>query len=167
MAIGRVPLSVREPVLQSWQRSASSGITSLKSAPKLGESELVAHRQEARRLRLGARAALQKAGYLLNHTGNMLLLCSNSGVVLDVAGDEVTQARGRENHLHVGGRWSESSIGTNAIGTAIHLRRPIQVEQRRALLRGNPPLELCRHADHRSRRRQTARHCRYILAERR
>lgn len=127
MAIGRVPLSVREPVLQSWQRSASSGITSLKSAPKLGESELVAHRQEARRLRLGARAALQKAGYLLNHTGNMLLLCSNSGVVLDVAGDEVTQARGRENHLHVGGRWSESSIGTNAIGTAIHLRRPIQV----------------------------------------
>lgn len=127
MAIGRVPPSVREPVLQSWQRSASSGVSSLKSAPKLGESELAAHRREARRLRFGARTALQKAGYLLNHTGNMLLLCNNQGVVLDVAGDEITQARGRENHLHVGGRWDESSIGTNAIGTAIHLRRPIQV----------------------------------------
>jgi transcriptional regulator of acetoin/glycerol metabolism len=127
MAVGRVPLSVRELVLQSWQRSASSGITSLKSAPKLGESELMARRREARRLRLGARAALQKAGYLLNHTGNMLLLCNDRGVVLDVAGDEATQARGRENHLHVGGRWNESSIGTNAIGTAIHLRRPMQV----------------------------------------
>ncbi len=127
MAVGRVPLSVRELVLQSWQRSASSGITSLKSAPKLGESELVARRREARRLRLGARVALQKAGYLLNHTGNMLLLCNDRGVVLDVAGDEATQARGRENHLHVGGRWNESSIGTNAIGTAIHLRRPMQI----------------------------------------
>jgi len=127
MAVGRVPLSVRELVLQSWQRSASNGITSLKSAPKLGDSELMAGRREARRLRHGARTALQKAGYLLNHTGNMLLLCNDRGVVLDVAGDEATQARGRENHLHVGGRWNESSIGTNAIGTAIHLRRPMQV----------------------------------------
>ncbi len=127
MAVGRVPLSVRELVLQSWQRSARSGVTSLKSAPKVGESELLAGRRDARRLRLGARAALQKAGYLLNHSGNMLLLCNDKGVVLDVAGDEATQARGRENHLHVGGRWCESAIGTNAIGTAIHLRRPTQI----------------------------------------
>lgn len=125
MAVGRVPPSVRELVLQSWQRSAQSGVMGLKRAPKLAEAELGALREQSRRLRRAARGALEKAGYLLNHTGNMLLLCDRAGVVLDVAGDTSTQARGRENHLHLGGSWSEGAIGTNAIGTSIRLLRPV------------------------------------------
>lgn len=128
MALGRVPKSVREVVLRSWQRSGEQGIAGLKRAPKLTEGEMFALRQTSRRLRRSAKSGLNKAGYLLNHTGNMLLLCDAQGVVLDVAGDARTQARGQENHLHIGGNWSEGSIGTNAIGTAIHLRRPVTVQ---------------------------------------
>lgn len=35
--------------------------------------------------------------------------------------------RGRENHLQPGGRWLEATIGTNAIGTALHLKRPVAI----------------------------------------
>lgn len=126
-AVGRIPSSVREFVLQSWKRSADHGVNGQQSAPKLNEYELFLRRKEARRLRLSAQVAFQKAGYLLNNTGTMLLLCNNNGDVLDVSGDATTQARGQENNLHIGGNWNEASIGTNAIGTAIHLGRPIQV----------------------------------------
>lgn len=128
MALGRVPKSVREVVLRSWQRSGEQGIVGLKRAPKLNEGDLYDLRQNSRRLLRSARAGLNKAGYLLNHTGNMLLLSNTDGIVLEVAGDADTQARGHENHLHIGGNWSEGSIGTNAIGTAIHLRRPVTVQ---------------------------------------
>lgn len=35
--------------------------------------------------------------------------------------------RGRENHLEPGGRWLETTIGTNAIGTSLHLKRPVAI----------------------------------------
>lgn len=126
-AVGRVPPSIREVVLQSWQRSSHIRATALKHAPKLAEEEFHGTRRVSRRLRMGAKAALSKADYLLQQSGNMLLLCDKAGVVLDAAGDRETLARGRENHLHLGGRWHEDAIGTNAIGTAIHLGRPVQV----------------------------------------
>ncbi|ARE42297.1 Transcriptional activator of acetoin/glycerol metabolism (plasmid) [Rhodovulum sp. P5] len=70
---------------------------------------------------------MDQAGSLLGNTDNILLLCDRSGVVLDAVGDEATLARGRENHLHLGGHWTEDAIGTNAIGTAIALERPVEV----------------------------------------
>lgn len=126
-AVGRVPPSIREVVLQSWQRSSHIRATVLKHAPKLAEEEFHSTRTASRRFRLGAKAALAKADYLLQQTGNMLLLCDRAGIVLDAAGDRETLARGRENHLHLGGRWHEDAVGTNAIGTAIHLGRSVQV----------------------------------------
>lgn len=126
-AVGRVPPSIREVVLRSWQRSSQLGVTTLKHAPLLHQDELDAMRNQSRRLRNAAHKALSKADYLLQQTGNMLLLCSPEGIVLDAVGDHGVLARGRENHLDLGGEWSEAAIGTNAIGTAIHMGRSVQV----------------------------------------
>ncbi|MDO5622723.1 MAG: sigma 54-interacting transcriptional regulator [Paracoccus sp. (in: a-proteobacteria)] len=127
IAIGKVPQTIRQDVLGSWRRSGTAGICEIKRAPRLAEGELLTLRAQARRLRRGAQNALARAGYLLNHTGNIVLLCDRSGVVLDAGGDSETLALGREDHLHLGGNWTEGAVGTNAIGTALHLRRPIQI----------------------------------------
>lgn len=129
MAIGRVPPNIRREVLQSWERSSRHQIAKLKHAPLLTEEELLTQRAHARRLRNSARTALLRAGQFLSETDNILLLCDRNGVVLDAAGDEGTLARGSENHLHIGGHWTEDTIGTNAIGTAIKLRQPIKVRE--------------------------------------
>lgn len=129
LAVGRVPPQIREDVLQSWERSAEHRISRLKRAPILSEEDLLTQRALSRRLRVGAQAAMDQAGRLLDDTGNILLLCDRSGVVVDAAGDRHTLERGRENHLHIGGNWSEEAIGTNAIGTALQLGRA-------ALIRG-------------------------------
>ncbi|MDS0926737.1 sigma-54-dependent Fis family transcriptional regulator [Rhodobacter capsulatus] len=127
MAVGRASPDVRSEVLQSWQRSAGRRIEKLKQAPLLSEEDLLTQRAQARRLRSGARGVLNRAGSLLGGSENILLLCDRGGVVLDAVGDETTLARGRENHLHLGGHWTEDAIGTNAIGTAIALARPVEL----------------------------------------
>lgn len=127
LAVGRVPDHIRSDVLQSWRRSAQHRIAGLTSAPVLSDEQLLTQQAQARRLRGAARNALDRAGHLLEGTGNILLLCDRSGVVLDEAGDGLTLARARENHLHLGGTWSEAAIGTNAIGTALHLGRAVEV----------------------------------------
>lgn len=127
-AVGRVPPSIREVVLQSWKRSSKLSMASPKYAPMLAPDDLFTTRTRSRRLRQAAQAALSKADFLLRQSGNMLLLCDPDCVILDVVGDSDTISRGRENHLHLGGTWSETAIGTNAIGTAIHLGRSVQVD---------------------------------------
>ncbi|PIE10549.1 MAG: sigma-54-dependent Fis family transcriptional regulator [Rhodobacterales bacterium] len=129
LAVGRIPPQIRSDVLHSWQRSSEQHISRLKRAPILNEEELLTRRALSRRLRISAQTALSRAGQLLDDTGNILLLCDRSGVVVDAAGDRATLDRGRENHLHLGGNWSEPAIGTNAIGTALHLGRPVTIRE--------------------------------------
>ncbi|MBD3738870.1 sigma-54-dependent Fis family transcriptional regulator [Thioclava marina] len=129
MAVGRVPRQIRLEVLESWKRSARHSFSHLRFAPTLTEDELAAQRTSARRLRRGAHTALQRAGRLLNKSGEILLLCDDAGVVLDAVGDSRTLARGSENHLNLGGQWTEEAIGTNAIGTSIKLGLPVMIRE--------------------------------------
>ena len=127
-ALGSVPASIREIVLRSWIRSKEkSEIDALKCAPTVAQEELRDIRSQNTRLRDAARAAVGRAGYMLEDAGAILLLCDGTGTVMDAAGDSRIISLGEENHLHPGGRWQEEAIGTNAIGTALHLAKPVSI----------------------------------------
>lgn len=127
-ALGSVPPSIREVVLRSWVRSRGrKEIETLKRAPSVAQDELRAIRSRNQRLRSAAQTAIRRAGYMLNDAGMMLLLCDRSGVVMEAEGDARILSRGQENHLHPGGHWNEDTIGTNAIGTALHLVKPVTI----------------------------------------
>lgn len=127
-ALGSVPPSIREIVLRSWVRSLDSvGLQGLKRAPLVADEELRAIRRRNVRLLRAAQDAVGRAGYMLDGAGAMLLLCDRAGMVLDAAGDTRIRSRGEENHLHPGGLWDEGAIGTNAIGTALHLGKAVSI----------------------------------------
>lgn len=127
-ALGNVPPSIREIVLRSWIRSQERvGVHALARAPTIAQDELYELRSRNTRLRKAARSAVHRAGYLLEGAGAMLLLCDRAGVVMDATGDARVLSRGEENHLHPGGRWEEADIGTNAIGTALHVGKPVSI----------------------------------------
>lgn len=127
-ALGSVPPSIREIVFRSWIRSqARDGVHALRHAPCVAGNELNELRGRNARLRQAAQAAVRRTGYMLDDAGAMLLLADRSGVILDATGDSRIRARGEENHLHPGGRWDEAAIGTNAIGTALHLAKPTTI----------------------------------------
>lgn len=125
--LGHVPGSIRQGVLRSWERCQTYSLINRTQAPALSEEALRTQRVLSKRLRTASRVALQKAGQLLFDTQSIVLLSDRQGVIIDSAGDSATLDRGRENHLDLGGDWSEQAIGTNAIGTALHLGRPITI----------------------------------------
>lgn len=124
MTKGNVPLRTRPEIFESWKRSAQTTSSERKCAPLLRASELDVHHKHARRLRRGAELILREVGKRLHDSRDLFLLCDPAGVVIDTSGDPYTLAFGLENHLCLGGQWTEDKIGTNAIGTALHLHAP-------------------------------------------
>ncbi|HUO59778.1 MAG TPA: sigma 54-interacting transcriptional regulator, partial [Candidatus Acidoferrales bacterium] len=56
-----------------------------------------------------------------------VVLTDEDGLLLEVIGDRQIVSRTREVHLCPGANWSESAMGTNAIGTALVERAPVQI----------------------------------------
>lgn len=125
--LGHAPQSIRQGVLKSWERCQTYSIINRSQAPSLSEEALLTQRALSKRIRTAARDALNKAGLLLADTGSIVLLSDRNGVIVDSAGDGKTLDRGRENHLDLGGNWTEQAIGTNAIGTALYLGQPTTI----------------------------------------
>lgn len=58
----------------------------------------------------------------------MVVLTDAGGFILETAGDRHVIEDGRRNHLETGGRWDETAIGTNAIGTALATSVPTMIQ---------------------------------------
>ena len=116
-------------VIASWQRSAKCGI-----APTVREAPVTAAGDAFVELRWRNREVLNAARQLFTATQDLLvssqslmLLTSPDGVVLDAVGNTRTLGHGENVHLMPGADWRELAIGTNAIGTALANRGPVQI----------------------------------------
>lgn len=120
--------SVRSAVAGSWSRSRSFNVdVGSRAAPVLSEAELYRHRADSALLAASAHEAMRRAGEILGDAGSMLILTDGSGHIIETLGDERTIDDGRKVHLQDGGCWREDKIGTNAIGTALAARLPVQI----------------------------------------
>ncbi|MGV6871492.1 sigma-54-dependent Fis family transcriptional regulator [Pseudochelatococcus sp. B33] len=125
---GHVPPDFRQDIAESWVRSRGySGIARRRNAPKLPEPELYRRKHENRALLNAARRALARTADFLADANSMIILTDAAGLIIETRGDPRVIDSGRDIHLERGGRWAENDIGTNAIGTAIAVRRPVQI----------------------------------------
>lgn len=125
---GTVPDTLRPAVTGSWQRSRRFKVdVGSQCAPKLTDAELYRRRTENSLLVASARLAMEKTGQLLSDASSMLILTDGSGHIIEALGDARTIDVGRHVHLETGGCWAEDGIGTNAIGTAMAARQPVQI----------------------------------------
>jgi sigma-54 dependent transcriptional regulator, acetoin dehydrogenase operon transcriptional activator AcoR len=120
---------VRSAILESWSRSASSGIDALSRAAPMADAQgrVEALRRANRDLCLAARGAFAELERLLEGSEAMLILTDRNGVIIETVGDARTLDEGRKIHLEVGGVWDEAVIGTNGIGTALRSGMPVFV----------------------------------------
>lgn len=116
-------------VVSSWQRSLALGVN-----PTGRAAPLSAQGEAMRLLRLRHRALMAAAAEvfsemteLLAGSRSIMLLTNPDGVVLEVVGDLHTLDQGQDIHLMPGGDWSEGTVGTNGIGTALATGRPAQI----------------------------------------
>ena len=121
---------VRSPIAESWQRcfntrvKPDSGICS-----RILESDELRDLQEKQRDLIGiARPFMTHLYEYFKGSGYIVMLCDEQGYVMEAFGDKDTLKKAdRGLNFVKGACWTEQEVGTNAIGTALSLKRPIQV----------------------------------------
>ncbi len=117
------------PILRSWERCAGLGFD-MEARPRvepMTEQELRELRERHALLRRMCRPELEALRAEAETTDSIIILTDASGVLLERLGSADFAERATRVALSPGAAWGEQVTGTNAIGTALVERRPIEV----------------------------------------
>ncbi|HEX4107486.1 MAG TPA: GAF domain-containing protein [Solirubrobacteraceae bacterium] len=119
---------VREVIRRSWQRSCSTGVDpDHATAPSVMSANEASARWEQHPLREAEPLLRDLFDELVYDTRQLVLICDRDGSVIWRYGHPQTLQDAVGMHADLGSNWSERSVGTNAIGTALAERHPLQV----------------------------------------
>ncbi|MGI6257384.1 MAG: sigma-54-dependent Fis family transcriptional regulator [Anaerovoracaceae bacterium] len=121
---------MRPEVLDSWKRSREAGVDPHGFNTGLLDKEELEERIQANRELIDIVHPYVEKLYSIVSKGSgfYILFCDKDGYILDLVGDDDIIKHGREHSLLViGANRRESMVGTNAIGTCIVNKKPIQL----------------------------------------
>jgi AraC-like DNA-binding protein len=121
--------AVRPVVGDSWLRCVSSGVDPARTSAAIPLSDdglMILHDRESELIG-ASEPILAQARDSLRDSGTIMLLADPSGVILETEGDLSTLNVAERIRLMKGANWNELSTGTNAIGTALSARGPVQI----------------------------------------
>jgi sigma-54 dependent transcriptional regulator, acetoin dehydrogenase operon transcriptional activator AcoR len=123
------PNTLRAPIESSWSRCLSAGVDPARvQAPTvLPAEELMTLRALHRELIEASVPIMAQARDFLSASGTILMLTDPHGIVLQTEGDPSALEAALDIRLMAGANWTELNCGTNAIGTALSTREPVQV----------------------------------------
>jgi transcriptional regulator of acetoin/glycerol metabolism len=124
----KVVTGVRASVLESWKRSQSFGIQPGQKQARYGQTvdEVLEWRKESEFF-LTAIPVLEHVYRQIEATKHILTLTEAHGRIMYLNGNNRVLDKAEGMRFTLGADWSESSAGTNAIGTSLHLKQPIQI----------------------------------------
>jgi len=129
-AEGGLPRGVLpETILRSWTRCSSLGLRAdqLPAPDIVHRGDFVEACSRHERLRRICRPELEALVGDAQSTGSIALLCAPDGLILDALGSVDFADRAAQVALRAGVPWAETVSGTNAIGTALIERQPVEV----------------------------------------
>jgi len=124
------PYVIRPLVANSWHRCLR---TKVDPHAALCDLRLLSTNQTDKRVNRRKRligAAIPFMNHLYNFlqgSDSLVCLADDQGMILDVLRDPVIQYRTKHLCHEVGSEWSEAIAGTNAIGTALFEKKPVQI----------------------------------------
>src|SRR6266478_10082600 len=121
--------AVRTVIEHSWVRCHSAGVDPATTrAPSPTSHEVFSRLLHRFRdvIDVGG-PVMEQVRESLSESGTMLVLTDPSGVILKTEGDPATLEAAEDVRLVNGANWDELVCGTNAIGTALSLKKPVQV----------------------------------------
>lgn len=119
----------RPVVLEAWRRCQAMGINPYQRKPKrmLDERQMCQLRKENGTLLEISAPIVQNLINFISGSGFVVTLTNQEGVILKILGDEDVKNSISEGGFVEGADWSESSAGSNAIGTALATQTPLQL----------------------------------------
>ncbi|MBL4783106.1 MAG: sigma-54-dependent Fis family transcriptional regulator [Porticoccaceae bacterium] len=123
------PGQVRDVIHDSWQRCLNRGVEFTQHYPPMVASgtQLDLLKQENEELLLASHNTWQMLSDILSDSESFLTVAESNGVLLDVCGDPHLCESLAGQRIAPGYDWSEGCTGTNAVGTAVALKRPVEV----------------------------------------
>jgi hypothetical protein len=121
---------VREPIVDSWRRSAAAGIdpTGHQLAPVVADEDETRMLWQEHPLARMAPLIHECLAPLAGEADNLIVVTDANGLVMIVEGSARLRMRAAETmNFAEGALWSEPGAGTNAIGTAIAADHAVQV----------------------------------------
>jgi len=122
---------MRQEVADSWRRALNAGINPyhtimLSADPAQQEwQNLALCHQELIEV---ARPVMKNVFYSVNCSAFIIMLADQEGHILEILGDKNILEHASKINLVKGSNWSEKIAGTNGLGTALHIKRPIQIK---------------------------------------
>ncbi|AFL52372.1 transcriptional regulator of acetoin/glycerol metabolism [Sinorhizobium fredii] len=132
--------AVSSPVAASWRRCMTRHGLAPEEARlpwRLPEAELLQARERSGVLISEAGGELDRLFAIVGKAGCCLLLTDEKGIALERRGAAGDDADFRDIGLWSGTVWSEASVGTNGIGTAIADERPVVIQRDQHFLSRN------------------------------
>ena len=117
-------------LLQSWQRSRAFGLVPdarTLGVPHASSAQLARALEQQQALLSHARPVMQFMAEQIRDTASMVILADSRGMLLHSLGDDHFIDRAARVALRPGASWHEQWRGTNAIGTALHVRVPVTI----------------------------------------
>lgn len=119
---------LRPEVADSWQRCRNLNVNPFQEADgsvnQLELRERLYHKQHLLKI---AHPFMDNLYNFVKGSGFQVVLTDEQGYLLEVLGDKDIINRTRQVLLCPGGNWSEAQKGTNAIGTAMVEKKPVQI----------------------------------------
>jgi transcriptional regulator of acetoin/glycerol metabolism len=124
------PDDVREPIVDSWRRSAAAGIdpTGHQLAPIMADEDETAMLWQEHPLARTAALIHECLAAISGEADHLIVVTDANGLLLSVEGSARLRMKAAEAmNFTEGTLWSEPGAGTNAIGTAIAADHAVQV----------------------------------------
>jgi transcriptional regulator of acetoin/glycerol metabolism len=118
-----------EEIRESWHRCFQKGVNQYDGVSHLILDTLAFKNlmSECKDLISSAKPVMSNLYNYIRGSGFILMLSDENGYLIDVFGDHNTMERASRVNLLPGYRWNEKESGTNGIGTALALKKPVQI----------------------------------------
>ncbi|SDG87558.1 sigma-54-dependent Fis family transcriptional regulator [Halanaerobium congolense] len=120
--------NVRDMIIKSWQRCKEYNVD-----PYMGKGDLVPDnkldriKKQNKQLIETAEPFMKELAELVKDSHIVVVLTNAKGLILETLGDEKIMNNANQLKFIPGSYWSEEKVGTNAIGSAIEIDKPLQV----------------------------------------
>ncbi len=121
-------ISVSPEIMDSWHRCSNANVNPYDGACQQFLSEMELNDLLARRSDLIeiARPFMLKLYEFVKGSGFIVMLADERGYIMEAFGDNDTLKQAETFNFIKGANWTEEEVGTNAIGTAMVLKKPFQ-----------------------------------------
>ncbi len=121
--------ALRRLIDDSWRRCLDASVDPRRdqAPPPMREETLHNLRDNCAELLEASTPVMASARDFLAETGTVMVLTNDNGIILNLEGDPHVRNAAENVHLISGSTWSENACGTNAIGTALEVGKPVQI----------------------------------------